>query len=131
MLRAGGLAGVVQADMGVLPLRSRALDGIWCQAAMLHVTRTQVPQVLGEFACVTRSGAALYLAVSEGYGEGWEVGEYGGGARWSVHHRLPGLTGLLGAAGFTVVEVVRRAGNRQWLASTDDHAGGIAVVKAQ
>ena len=42
-LRAGGLEGVAQADMRALPLADSTVDGVWCQAALLHLPRELAP----------------------------------------------------------------------------------------
>ena len=73
MLRSESLSGAAQADMRALPVADAAVDGVWCQAALLHIPRTEVPGVLAGFARVTRPGGALHLAVSEGDGEGWST----------------------------------------------------------
>jgi SAM-dependent methyltransferase len=116
LLRAQSLARAVQADMRALPVRDRAVDAVWCQAAMLHVPRPDVPRVLGEFARVTRPSGVLHLGVSEGDGQGWEHGAHGSDhSRWFVHHRLEPLRALLAAAGWTVVDVQRLHYVRDWL----------------
>ena len=117
-LRAGGLPGVAQADMRRLPLPTASADALWCQAALLHVPHAAVPSVLGEFARVVRPGGALYLAVAEGDGAGWEVAVYYGSAlrRWFSYHRAPELTALLAVAGFAVGSVGRNRAHRDWLA---------------
>jgi SAM-dependent methyltransferase len=64
MLRAGGLADVVQAGMRALPIRTGVLDGIWSHAALLHVPRILVPVALAEFGRVVRPGGALHWRAS-------------------------------------------------------------------
>lgn len=116
MLCARGVPGVAQADMRALPLASGSLDAVWSAAAMLHVPRPDVPQVLGEFGRVLRPGGRLVLIVAEGEGERWEEVPYQPDVRrWYVYHRLEDLAGLLKAAGFTVSATARRPGNRDWL----------------
>ena len=116
MLREQSLARAVQGDMRALPVRDRAVDAVWCQAAMLHVPRPDVPRVLGEFARVTRPSGVLHLGVSEGDGEGWEHGAYGSNhSRWFVHHRLEPLRALLAEAGWTIVDTQRLQHVRDWL----------------
>jgi SAM-dependent methyltransferase len=116
-LRTGGLPGVAQADMRRLPLRTESVDGVWCQAALLHVPYSAVPAVLMEFARVVRPGGVLFLSVAEGDGEGWEVAYNYGSARrrWFTFHRAPGLTALLAVAGFEVGSMRRITFGRGWL----------------
>ncbi|MEV0271378.1 class I SAM-dependent methyltransferase [Hamadaea sp. NPDC050747] len=116
MLRAGGQPGVAQADMRTLPLRDGCLDGLWCQAALLHIPHADVPRVLAEFARVVRPGGAVHLVVAEGDGERWERHGYGGdGLRWFAYHRLESLSALMAGAGLTVVEAAHRSHHRAWL----------------
>jgi SAM-dependent methyltransferase len=115
MLRAGGLADVVQADMRALPIRTGVLDGIWSHAALLHVPRILAPVALAEFGRVVRPGGVLHLVVAEGDGEGWQSNAYEGQPRWYTHHRADALTELLATAGFAVNSLSRRSANREWL----------------
>lgn len=116
-LRVGGLPGVAQADMQAIPLRVGAVDAIWCQAALLHIPHRTVPAVLAEFARVTRPGGLLHLVVAEGDGEQWEAAtRYGSESqRFYTYHREPELTRSLEAAGFSIVDVSRYEGGRNWL----------------
>ncbi|MBB5873937.1 SAM-dependent methyltransferase [Allocatelliglobosispora scoriae] len=117
MLRAGDLRGKVQADMRALPLRGGSLDGIWCQAALLHIPRGYAPSVLAGFACVLRPGGRLHLSVAAGESQGWEVAENYASPqrRWFTYHTRPGIEALLTAAGFAVAEVREHEHHRSWL----------------
>lgn len=116
MLRSQSLSGAVLGDMRALPVRTGAMDGVWCHAALLHVPRGDVPRVLAEFARVTHQSGVLYLAVSEGDGEGWDNERYGDShPRWYVQHRERPLRQLLAAAGWQVVDVSRLRHQRDWL----------------
>ena len=113
MLRSQSLSGAVQADMRALPVRAGALDGVWCQAALLHIPSADAPGVLAGFARVTRRGGVLHLGVAEGDGEGWQ-GE-SGRPRWFVHYRLEPLRAMLADSGWHVVDVSRLHHIRDWL----------------
>jgi ubiquinone/menaquinone biosynthesis C-methylase UbiE len=116
-LRAGGVPGLVQADMLRLPVRTAGLDALWCQAALLHIPHTLVPQVLAEFARVVRPSGLLHLAVAEGDGEAWEVATAYGSQfrRFFAYHGEEGLRHLLAESGFTVHFVHRSHAVRDWL----------------
>jgi SAM-dependent methyltransferase len=120
MLRIGDRSRAVQADMRALPLQSTSLDGVWCQAAMLHIPLAGVPAVLSEFGRVLRPGGKLYLTVAEGDGEGWQTGGYDGEIRWFAHHRVDSLAALLTGAGFATTGVRQRTSHREWLVITAD-----------
>ncbi|AOP45500.1 class I SAM-dependent DNA methyltransferase [Streptomyces lydicus] len=116
MLAAGGVPGLVQADMRALPLAPSAVDAVWCVAALLHIPRPEVPGVLAEFARVVRPGGRLVLSLAEGDGEDWEAVPYAPELRrWYVRHRLAPLTGLLADAGFEVTGDTRWTTHRDWL----------------
>ena len=120
MLTTRGTPGLVRADMLALPVATGALDGIWCSAALLHIPRHLVPDVLAEFARALRVGGELVLAVAEGEGERWEtvpydVPEQDGLRRYYVLHSFDDLSTQLAAVGFDVYEHWRRETHRQWL----------------
>jgi ubiquinone/menaquinone biosynthesis C-methylase UbiE len=90
-LRMGEPCGAVQADMRALPLKSASVDGLRCQAAMLHVPLADVPGVLSEFGRVVTAIGRLHLTLAEGDGEGWQSDLYDGEPRWFTHHRVDSL----------------------------------------
>ncbi|WP_433047945.1 class I SAM-dependent methyltransferase [Dactylosporangium sp. CS-033363] len=102
--------------MRALPFQAGSLDGVWCQAALLHVPLGGVPAVLAEFGRVVRAGGPWQLTVAEGDGEGWQSELYDGNPRWFAHHRADSLTAMLADAGFAAGRVRRRSANREWLA---------------
>jgi SAM-dependent methyltransferase len=117
-LRAGGLEGVAQADMRALPIQSSTVDGVWCQAALLHLPRELAPDAIAEFARVTRENGALLLTVAEGDFEGYQSTEKYANRdlrRWFTYHREPDLRALLTAAGYRVTDAHRHTSNRDWL----------------
>lgn len=117
MLRVNGTPGVVQADMRALPLHDGSVAGVWCQAAFLHIPKSEAATVLGEFVRVIRPGGLLYLSVQDGDGEGWEPVDYAPEhRRWFVGYREDELSALLDRAGLTVTGADHEAGvKRNWL----------------
>ena len=116
MLRAAGVGGLAQADMRALPLADASVDGIWCQAAFLHIPKVDAAGVIGEFARVVKPVGVLHLAVQEGDGEGWETVDYAPAyRRWFVSYGEDELRAHLGRHGFTVGWVLRPGGRRNWL----------------
>jgi SAM-dependent methyltransferase len=117
-LRAGGITGLVQADMRALPVRDSTVDGVWCQAALLHLPRDLAPLAVGEMARVARPGGPLLLTVAEGDFEGFQSTEKYDNQdlrRWFTYHRERELSALLTDAGFTVDSTHRHTTNRDWL----------------
>ena len=116
MLWSRRVPAVAQADMRALPLRTEAVDAVWCAAALLHIPRLEVPVVLSEFARVLRPGGELMVSLAEGDGEFAEPVSYQPGyQRWFVLHRLEPVTGQLHDAGFELVSFSRRSTHRDWL----------------
>jgi SAM-dependent methyltransferase len=116
MLRSRQVPSVAQADMRVLPLRTGAVDAVWCVAALLHIPRPEVPVTLGEFARVLRPGGQLMISLAEGDGEFSEPVSYQPShRRWYVLHRAGPMTRQLADAGFDVTSFARRSTHRQWL----------------
>jgi SAM-dependent methyltransferase len=123
LARAAGVA-VARGDLRALPVRDAALDGLWSNASLLHVPRSDVPATLRGWRRAVRDDGTLGLATSLGGDKGWEVVPYapshtdGNGQelhRWFVHHDRDELLGLVEAAGFRVTSVGERVSHRHWL----------------
>ncbi|MFW6096786.1 MAG: class I SAM-dependent methyltransferase [Chloroflexota bacterium] len=106
----------VQADMRRLPLCS-GVAGIWCNAALLHLSRPDARQVLREFRRVLAPGGVLFLAVKEGRGEMQRSETYGSDApRYFTYWRADRLDLALRESDFRILESWVDAGARQrWL----------------
>ncbi|WP_051450279.1 class I SAM-dependent methyltransferase [Actinospica robiniae] len=117
MLGALGIAELAQADMRALPIRTGALYGVWCSAALLHIPRETVPGVLDEFHRVLRPEGRLGLLIAEGEGEGWEQVAYREDEqrRYFVYHAAEAITNALAQAGFSVICDSRTSTHRNWL----------------
>lgn len=107
MLHTGrGVYGVplVQADLRWLPF-APVWDGLWVNAALLHLPRPEVPAVLRRFHHLLRPGGCLYLSLKAGQGEGWEATGYGRPApRWFTYWTAEGLAALLAGSGFAILD---------------------------
>ncbi len=53
-----------------LQLPDNQFDGVWCKAALLHITRQDIPQVLAGFFRVLKPGGTLFIQTKKGKGEG-------------------------------------------------------------
>lgn len=116
-LRASDVAGLVQADMRRLPLLAGSVQGIWCWATLVHLPRRAVPQAVAEFARIVASGGSLLMSIAAGDGEGFEAATpYGSERRrWFTRYREPELAALLVTAGFSIRNIRRHRGYRDWL----------------
>ncbi|MFC7497385.1 MULTISPECIES: methyltransferase domain-containing protein [unclassified Nocardioides] len=82
-------------------------DGVWANACLLHVDRSDLPRLLARLAAVTRAGGPLVLTLKEGDGEGWSQHGNVSAPRRFVFWREPALREALGEAGWRVTEVRR------------------------
>lgn len=106
----------VQADMRRLPLCS-GFDGIWCNAALLHLSRADAALALGEFHRVLKDGGILYLAVKQGVGEDERSDAYGADApRYFTYWQDELLDEALRAQGLRLLDGWADQGEQQhWL----------------
>jgi len=115
---------VVGGDLRTPPIKPRSFGTVYSCAALLHVTREQVPATLRTWHALLRPEGRLHLSTSLGDGEGWEVVPYApdrgprGGQplqRWFVHHELEGLLTAITDAGFVVEQAQTRTSHRTWV----------------
>jgi SAM-dependent methyltransferase len=92
-------------------------DGVWANASLLHVDRTDLPVVLTRLAGATRPGGVLALSVKEGDGELWSTHGTVSSPRRFVLWRAQGLTEVLEASGWVVDDLQHGEGLRDesWL----------------
>jgi SAM-dependent methyltransferase len=116
MLEAGLHVGALQGDMRSLPIRSGGVDGVWSQAALLHVPRQDMSGVLGDVHRVLRPNGALSVTTAGGTREGGEDDAYGrANPRWFVYHTEAGLWAAFRESGFQVEEIIKEQTNRSWI----------------
>ena len=85
-------------------------DGVWANACLLHVDRTDLPVVLRRLAEATAQGGVLRFSVKEGDGERWSTHGHVAGPRWFVYWRAEPLRAVVEASGWGHVDVVSYAG---------------------
>lgn len=85
-------------------------DGVWANASLLHVARTDLPTVLARLAVVTRPGGLLSIRVKEGDGEGWSTHGSITSPRHFTYWREAPLRTLVEDNGWGEVEVDRAGG---------------------
>jgi ubiquinone/menaquinone biosynthesis C-methylase UbiE len=96
---------LVQADMRNMPFEAHSMDGIWCNASLLHLPKTDSSAALLEFKQVLKPNGILFLAVQEGEGEHLETREvYGENQRFFARYSVTEMTELLEIAGFEILE---------------------------
>jgi SAM-dependent methyltransferase len=108
---------LLQMDMRRLAFGNTRFHGAWCNAALLHLPRADVPGVLSRIASLLVPRAPLFLSLQGGSGETWEHGAYGHTVdRFFARYSPDEVVAMLVGAGFTVQEQAQRpAGTRLWL----------------
>lgn len=108
---------VWEQDFLALELPGESFDGIFANASLFHVPRSELPRVLRELHAALRPEGVLFSSNPRGDNEeGWNRGRYG------VYHDLAAWRAFLEGAGFAELEhYYRPAGlpreQQPWLAS--------------
>ncbi len=92
-------------------------DGIWSNAAFLHLPKDEVSIALMETRRVLRHGGLFFASFKSGYGEGWEPCSYGEPAeRFFAFYRKAEIHNLVMRAGFSILEEASSTGiGQSWL----------------
>ena len=90
-----------------------AYDGIWASFSLLHAPHADMPRHLAAIHRALCPGGHLYLGLK--LGEGEHRDDLG---RFYTYYSEPELTGLLDAAGFTVIET--KTGTGKGLSGSED-----------
>jgi SAM-dependent methyltransferase len=108
---------LVQADMRYPPFRDRTFRGIWCNAAILHLPKSDLACALGEIHRILETGGVFFVAIQVGAGEGWEKGAYDQPVeRFFARYTPDEFASSLATAGFAVVsqDDSRTSPTRHW-----------------
>ena len=80
-----------------LSLLDERFDGVFANASLFHVPKSELPRVLGELRRALRPRGVLFASNPRGANEeGWN------GERWGAYHDLEGWTAFVEAAGFAL-----------------------------
>ncbi|MCG2591807.1 class I SAM-dependent methyltransferase [Ramlibacter sp. XY19] len=108
---------VWEQDFLALQLPAAQFDGIFANASLFHVPRSELPRVLAELHAALKPRGVLFASNPRGNDEeGWQ------GARYGAWHSLEGWRAFLQAAGFEELEHYYRPEGlpreqQPWLAS--------------
>lgn len=117
MARADGLCPVLHQDFLALDLPPERFNGIFANAALFHVPRSELPRVLAALAATLKPRGVLFSSNPRGANEeGWAGGRYG------CFHDLEAWRAYVTAAGFTELRHYYRPPGRPraeqpWLAT--------------
>jgi SAM-dependent methyltransferase len=122
MAREANRCEVWQQDFLALDLPAARFDGIFANASLFHVPRSELPRVLRELHGALKEDGVLFSSNPRGANEeGWNRGRYG------AYHDLESWRHFMGAAGFVEIEhYYRPAGlpreDQPWLATVSRKA---------
>ena len=104
-------------DMRRLGLAEGVFDGVWCNAALLHLPKDEVSNALSEAQRVLRHGGLFFASFKSGYGEGWEPYSYGKPVeRFFAFYGRAELSNLIMRAGFLILNEASSVGiGQSWL----------------
>lgn len=108
---------LTQMDMLHLGFADKSFVGIWCNAALLHLPKTDAPQALQEMRRILWDNGVLDLAVQLGTGEGFEANPYetSHGERFYSRYQEDEMQQMLTASGFIILEMEQVTSKRIWL----------------
>jgi SAM-dependent methyltransferase/GNAT superfamily N-acetyltransferase len=118
MLRLAESSGAprLQADSRALPLRDGSVDGVWANASLLHLPRTELVIALVEIRRLLRPGGAFYSSFKRGHGQ-----RESSDGRWFAFYQPDEAARLLAGAGLNVAEQWERdddrPGHERWIMS--------------
>ncbi len=105
---------VVQLDMRALSFRGAVFDGAWSNAALLHLPKASVPDVLGEVRRILKPGGVFFVSIGVGAGEAWEPVSYGQPvARFFSRYAPAEFGALIEGSGMQLLEVEESHGGRR------------------
>lgn len=109
---------IVQLNMRDLAFRDMTYDGVWSNAAMLHLPKSLVPQALSEVRRVLRPDGVFFVSLQVGAGESWEAVSYGQPrARFFSRYAPTEFAELIAAAGMEVFDLQESHGGprKHWV----------------
>lgn len=97
------IAGLCQMDMRRLGFANRSFSGVWCNAALLHLPKREVPAALAEIRRILSPNGCFFASVQQGYGESIETHPLNGAQRFFARYQALEMIDLLENAGFSVL----------------------------
>jgi len=92
-------------DMMDLKFADNRFDGIWCNATLLHLKKTDAPRALREMRRVLKNKGILYLGLKRGKGEGLTPdSRYKNDKRFFSFFQKSEINELLSKNGFKILE---------------------------
>jgi ubiquinone/menaquinone biosynthesis C-methylase UbiE len=95
---------LLQMDLRALGIQTRTIQGIWCNAALLHLPKSEAIRALEEMRRVLSAGGLLAITVQEGTGEGYEMAPFGDVQRFFSRYSMEELSEMLIRTGFGILK---------------------------
>lgn len=103
-------------DLRRLSFGDGQFGGVWCNAALLHIPKAEVPSALREICRVLLPGGILLLGLQAGDDEGWEPLPYSPVERFFARYARAEAENLIQQAGFSIRHAeITAGGSRTWL----------------
>ena len=121
-------APLLQGDSRALPVVANSVDGVWANASLLHLSRTQLVIALLEIRRVLRSDGVFYCSLKRGDGEGEQAD-----GRWFAYYQPAEVQRALMGAGFTALHQWEhddtRPGFHPWIMTVARAGSAVASVQ--
>lgn len=108
-------SGLCQMEMRRLGFASQSFADVWCNAALIHLPKDNVPKALAEIFRVLVPGGRFFVSMQKGQGEGWENTPDGRIIRFFARYNAQEMLGILRTAGFKTIEQDEYEFGRTWL----------------
>ncbi len=103
-------------DMEQPLLYPYSYDGIWAHAAIMHIPRSRVPQLVQTWAKLLKPNGLLFVSAKEGVDEGFEPAENGDNTkRWFTYFSEEELIKLFSAKFDVIHHYQQTTGSRVWV----------------
>lgn len=90
-------------DINSLNFKQNTFGGIYCDSALSHVKKSQIPNILKSFHQVTKKGGILLIGLRQGDGHVYYTQDDLGARRYYNTHNLEAATSLVATCGFQLV----------------------------
>jgi SAM-dependent methyltransferase len=98
----------IKMDMRQMTFNNGSFDGIWSSASLLHLPKSEVPNVLNNFYNILRSDGILCVSLKQGEGEGFVTnkgeGNLEGAHRYFSYYSKKEVEDLLSKSRFVLTE---------------------------
>lgn len=103
-----------------ITLPDKEFDGVWCKAALLHIDRSEIPNVLASFHRILKDTGMLFIQTKAGQGEGTQPVPFDPSmTRYFTFFTLEEIEALLLEAGFELAESYSFNGKQRFTNSRD------------